>query len=133
MSSWELSIEVMRMNNGLASMRRDSALSTRHSELRTLVMLGLSLLLFSWEGVSQERSKKSQRPPASDFNIQLINLDSPSYRTSVPVAGERSGYVAHGKLRRIPAWKPSEEVTSEVSALRIEFWLEEGAVRNDVM
>ncbi|MEP6911385.1 MAG: hypothetical protein ABI923_01450 [bacterium] len=120
------------MNNGLASMRKDSALSTRHSELRTLAMLGLSLLLFSLEGASQERLQTPQRPPASDFNVELINFWRTSYMASVPGAGKRSGVWAHGNFHRIPAWKPTQEVPAEVSALRIEFWTEEGGIMIEV-
>lgn len=92
-------------------------------------LLSLTILLVSLQLAAQQRSP---RPPASDFNIELINLEAPSFMASVPGTGARSGYIAHAKLRRIPAWKPSEEVPAEVSALRIGFWLEAGAVRVDV-
>lgn len=93
--------------------------------------LMILLLLLSSSGASQERLQRPQRPPASDFNVELINFWQTSFMASVPAAG-RSGLWAHGNLRRIPAWKPSEEVPAEVSALKIEFWTEEGAIRIEV-
>jgi hypothetical protein len=123
----------MRVNNGLALMKKDSALITQHSALRTLVTLGLSILLFSSPAASQDRPQRTQQRPASDFNVELINFWRTSYVASVPGAGARSGLWAHGNLHRIPAWKPTEEVPAEVSALKIEFWTEEGAIRIEVI
>jgi hypothetical protein len=95
-----------------------------------LALLAFSFLLFYSQGASQQGPP---RPPASEFNIELINLDSPSYVASVPGPGARSGYTVNADLRRIATWKPSEEAPAEVSVLRVQFWLEEGAVRVEVM
>src|SRR5688572_813899 len=92
-------------------------------------LLSLTILVVSLQLTAQQRPPRS---PASDFNIELINLEAPSFMASVPGAGARAGYIAQAKLRRIPAWKPSEEVPDEVAALRVGYWLEEGAVRVDV-
>lgn len=92
-------------------------------------LLSLAILLVSLQLASQQRPP---RPPSSDFNIELINLEAPSFMASVPGAGARSGYIAQANLRRISAWKPSEEVADEVAALRVGYWLEEGAVRVEV-
>lgn len=99
------------------------------NKLSRLGLLSLTIFLLSLQLASQQRPP---RPPASDFNIELINLEAPSFMASVPGAGVRSGYLAQAKLRRISTWKPSEEVPAEVSALRLGFWLEEGAVRVEV-
>src|SRR6266536_6084052 len=44
----------------------------------------------------------------------------------------RSGYFVNRNLHRIATWKPSEEVPLGVSVLKVDFWLEEGAVRLEV-
>ena len=105
------------------------------SDLRTTMRLltrlsstTLTILLLAAHVTSQPRRL---RPPSSDFNIEIINLEGP-FVAPVPGAGDRSGLVARHGLRRIPAWKPSEEVPVEVSALRVSFWLEENAVRIEV-
>jgi hypothetical protein len=68
----------------------------------------------------------AQKPPlrASDFNVEILNLDD---RPPVLVLYEppaRSAYIAHVNLKRISDWKPSAEVPAEASALRLQFWLE---------
>lgn len=105
------------------------------SDLRTTMRLltrlssaPLTILLLASHMTSQQRLP---RPPSSDFNIEIINLEAP-FVAPVPGAGGRSGLVAQHALRRIPAWKPSEEVPVEVSAVRVSFWLEENAVRVEV-
>ncbi|HZI86351.1 MAG TPA: hypothetical protein VFD48_05930 [Pyrinomonadaceae bacterium] len=88
----------------------------------------LTILLLAAHVTSQQ---PRLRPPSSDFNIEIINLEGP-FVAPVPGAGGRSGLVARHGLRRISAWKPSGEVPVEPSALRVSFWLEENAVRVEV-
>jgi len=105
-----------------------SDLRTTKRLLTRLSSTTLTILLLAAHVTSQPRRL---RPPSSDFNIEIINLEGP-FVAPVPGAGDRSGLVARHGLRRIPAWKPSEEVPVEVSALRVSFWLEENAVRIEV-
>jgi hypothetical protein len=110
------------------------------SDLRTTMRLltrpssaTLTILLLAAHVTSQHRVP---RLPSSDFNIEIINLQTPeatSFVAPVPGAGGRSGLVARHGLRRIPAWKPSGEVPVEPSALRVSFSLEENAVRVEVI
>jgi len=94
------------------------------------VGLGIILILiFCANGASQQ---VITRPPASEFNIELINLNVPKYVASVPGSGARSGYIANVDLRRIPGWKLAEEVPAEVSVVETNFWLEDGGVRLEV-
>lgn len=102
----------------------------RDIALLLIASLSISILLLQYDGTAQQRS---QRPPASDFDIELLNLDAPSHVYSVPGPGARDGYIAHSNLRRLAGWKPSDEVPAEVAALRVKFWSEEGAVRVEVM
>src|SRR5207249_6378216 len=63
---------------------------------------------------------------------ELINLDGPLYVASVPGPGARSGYVVTRNLRRVSTWRPSDEVPAEASVLKIDYWIDEGAVRLEV-
>jgi hypothetical protein len=95
-----------------------------------LGLLSLIILLLSLQPAAQQRPP---RPPPSEFNIELINLEGSSVKASVPGAGVRTrGYTAQTRLRRINSWKPSEEVPMSVAALRVGFWLENVAVRVEV-
>jgi hypothetical protein len=95
-----------------------------------VAVLGVFLILMCCSSAASQPF--STRPPASEFNIELINLDGPRYVGSVPGQGARSGYFVNRNLHRIATWKPSEEVPLEVSVLKVDFWLEEGAVRLEV-
>lgn len=68
----------------------------------------------------------AQRPPlrASDFNVELLNLDDHPHIFPIYEAPARGAYIAHVNLKRINYWKPSAEVPAEASALRLQFWLE---------
>lgn len=89
------------------------------------------MLLYSFDGLAQVRAQRRESPPVSDFNIQFLNLNNPS-DLSVPGAGTRSGFWANSNLHRIAEWKPSGEIPAEVSAMLIQYWLEDGAVRLEV-
>lgn len=68
----------------------------------------------------------AQRPPlqASDFNVELLNLDDNSHIFAIYEPPARGAYIAHVNLKRISDWKPSAEVPTEASGLRLQFWLE---------
>lgn len=68
----------------------------------------------------------AQRPPlkASDFNVEILNLDDHPHVLALYEPPARGSYIAHVNLKRIGNWKPSAEVRVEVSALRLQFWLE---------
>ena len=68
----------------------------------------------------------AQRPPlrASDFNVEILNLDDRPHVLAVYEPPARGSYIAHVNLRRIRDWEPSAEVPVEASALRLQFWLE---------
>jgi hypothetical protein len=72
-------------------------------------------------------------PPASDFNIEILNLGVPRFEDSVPSQGAHGGYYANSRLRRVADWTPSTDIPLAVSVLKVEFWLEQGAVRLEVL
>lgn len=76
----------------------------------------------------------AQRPPlkASDFNVEILNLDDHPHVFVLYEAPARGGYIAHVNLKRIGDWKPSAEVRAEASALRLHFWLEGNTPRIEV-
>ena len=63
---------------------------------------------------------------ASDYNIQILNVGPRPMIFSIPVAPRHFGYFAHLELKHMPDWKASPEVPVAATALRFEFWLEEG-------
>lgn len=67
----------------------------------------------------------AQRPPlkASDFNVEILNLDDRPHILALYELPARGAYIAHVNLKRISDWKPSPEVPVEASALRLQFWL----------
>ena len=81
-------------------------------------------------------SAASQRPrstPASDFNIEINNLDGRKHFFSIPESPGRAGYIAHHNLNRIPEWKISEKAPEETNALRLQFWIEAGVPQIEVL
>lgn len=68
----------------------------------------------------------AQRPPlkASDFNVEILNLDDRPHVLALYEPPARGAYIAHVNLKRISNWKASAEVPVEASALRLQFWLE---------
>lgn len=96
----------------------------------------LAMILFCALAAAQQRPSRPTappRPPASDFNIELINFEGPSRIESVPAGGAHLGYIATDSLQRLPAWKPSPGATGEVAAMKVGFWMEDGAVRVEVI
>ncbi|MGI8734716.1 MAG: hypothetical protein ACR2LM_15590 [Pyrinomonadaceae bacterium] len=73
--------------------------------------------------ISQERPA---RPRASDFNVEVLNLDRRNHIFAIPGSPARSSYFTHLDLKRVPDWKAADGVLAEVGALRLNFWLEEG-------
>lgn len=81
-------------------------------------------------------SAASQRPrssAASDFNIEITNLDGGKHFFSIPEAPGRAGYIAHNNLNRIPEWKISEAAPELTGALRLQFWIEAGMPQIEVL
>jgi len=81
-------------------------------------------------------SAASQRPrvtAASDFNIEIINLDGRKHFFTIPESPGRAGYIAHINLNRIPEWKTSEKAPEETGALRLQFWIEAGMPQIEVL
>jgi hypothetical protein len=81
-------------------------------------------------------SAASQRPretTASDFNIEITNLDGGKHFFSIPESPGRAGYIAHHNLNRIPGWKVSETVPEKTNAIRLRFWLEAGMPQIEVV
>lgn len=98
--------------------------------------VALAIVLFCAICVAQQRPTRPPtptRPPASDFNIELLNLEGPSQLESVPGGGLRFGYLVTDGLQRIPSWKPSPEAPAEVAAMKVGFWMEDGAVKVEVI
>jgi hypothetical protein len=85
------------------------------------IVISFVILSCAAIGFSQPRPAKS-----SDFNVEILNLDRPSFILSLPEPPHRTSYFAHVKLKRIPEWQRSAEVPAEASALRVQFWLEAG-------
>jgi hypothetical protein len=85
--------------------------------------------------IATAQRQPQPRPPASDFNLEISNTTEGqlAYVATVPGAGVRGGLIANSRLRRSAAWKPSPETPAEVVALQIEAWLEESAVRVEVL
>jgi hypothetical protein len=71
------------------------------------------------------------RPPSSDFNIEIINLEGPSHLEAVPGAGTPSGFIT-AQLHRLSEWKPAPGSPGEVSVLKVDFKLEGDTVKVDV-
>ena len=61
---------------------------------------------------------------ASEFNVEILNLDDRPHTLALYEPPSRGAYIAHVNLKRISEWKPSAEVPTEASALRLQFWLE---------
>ena len=61
---------------------------------------------------------------ASEFNVEILNLDDRPQIFAIYEPPARGAYIAHANLKRISDWKPSAEVPAEVSGLRLQFWLE---------
>jgi hypothetical protein len=81
-------------------------------------------------------SAASQRPrstAASEFNIEITNLDGRKHFFSIPESPGRAGYLAHHNLNRIPEWKTSEKAPEETGALRLQFWIEAGMPQIEVL
>lgn len=85
-----------------------------------LIVGSFVVLSCAARGFSQQTPAKS-----SDFNVEILNLDRPSFILSLPEPPRRTSYFAHIRLKRVE-WKPSAEVPAEASALRVQFWLEAG-------
>jgi len=68
----------------------------------------------------------AQRPPlrASDYNVELLDLDDRPHIFTIYEPPARGGYIAHVNLKRISDWKASAEVPFAAAALRLQFWLE---------
>jgi hypothetical protein len=98
---------------------------------KSKLVWGIGLVLVWCAGAASQTLPAP--PPASDFNIEILNLDPPRYVDSVPSQGVHRGYYANGRLRRIADWTPSADVPLAVSVLKVEFWLEQGAVRLEVL
>jgi hypothetical protein len=71
-------------------------------------------------------------PPVTDLNVEILNLNVPKYVGSVPDHAVHGGYYANSHLRRIAGWTPAADLASPISVLKVEFWLEQGAVRIEV-
>ena len=81
-------------------------------------------------------SAASQRPrstAASDFNIEITNLDGRKHFFSIPESPGRAGYIAHHNLNRISEWKTSEAAPEKTNALRLQFWIEAGMPQIEVL
>jgi hypothetical protein len=98
------------------------------SRLTVALIVILAVLSSAAVGLSQSSPAKS-----SDFNIEILNLDDPSDIFSIPEPPHHFSYFAHVNLKSIPDWKPSAEVLSETSALRVQFWLQDGTPQIEVM
>ena len=61
---------------------------------------------------------------ASEFNVEVLNLDDSPHIFAIYEPPARGAYLAHVNLNRISGWKPSAEVPAEVSGFRLQFWLE---------
>lgn len=92
-------------------------------------LIALTLFCVLSTASSQDRPA---RPPASDFNVEILNLDARNHIFSIPGSPVRAGYIAHINLTRVPDWKPSDDVPEEVAALRLQFWLDDGVSRIEV-
>jgi hypothetical protein len=79
-------------------------------------------------------SAQSFPPPrqASDFNVEISNLISTRYVGSVPAGGQRSGLYGNGPLHHVADWKPSADVPVGASVIKVDFWLEQDAIRVEV-
>lgn len=88
------------------------------------------IILLICFGTAASQSQAS-RATASDFNIEVLNLDSRKHVFSIPEPPRRSGYLAHVDLKRIPEWKASENA-AETIGLRLQFWIEAGLPRIEV-
>jgi hypothetical protein len=99
----------------------------------SIALVGLTVIACGSLAVAQRQPQP--RPPASDFNLEISNTmeGQPAYVATVPGAGKHGGLIANYRLHRIPAWKPSAEAPAEVVALKIDAWLEEAAVRVEVL
>ena len=77
----------------------------------------------------------AQQPPAksSDYNVEIFNLDSRNHIFSIPEPPFRFSYIAHVNLKRISDWKPAVEGAAETAALRLQFWLEDGTPRIEII
>lgn len=91
----------------------------------------ITLLIFFGTAVSQRQD--SRPSTASDFNIEITNLDSRKHVFSIPDPPRHAGYVAHVDLKRIPEWKISEEAPEATNALRLRFWIEAGMPQIEVL
>ncbi|HEU4480220.1 MAG TPA: hypothetical protein VFR80_17000 [Pyrinomonadaceae bacterium] len=94
-------------------------------------LLASSIILLICFGTAASQGSAS-RATASDFNIEVLNLDSRKHVFSIPEPPRRSGYVAHVDLKRLPEWKASENMTAETIGLRLQFWIEAGLPRIEV-
>jgi hypothetical protein len=93
-----------------------------------LLQVGL-IVIFS--GIASAQNFPPARQ-ASDFNVEISNLLSTKYVGSVPAGGQHSGLYGNGNLRRVADWQPSAEAPFAASVLRVEFWLEQDAIRIEV-
>ena len=84
-------------------------------------------------GTAASQRTDSRPTTASDFNIEIINLDSRKHVFSIPDPPRNGGYLAHVDLKRIPEWKISEEAPEVTNALRLRFWLEAGMPQIEVL
>jgi len=94
-------------------------------------LLLISALLLMWSGRCASQTLPTP-PPVSDLNVEILNLNAPKYVGSVPDHGAHGGYYANTRLPRIAGWTPSADVPLAASILKVEFWLEERAVRIEV-
>jgi hypothetical protein len=95
------------------------------SKFHLLFVVGVTLISSAFA-----RSQNFPPPrPASDFNVEITNLISTKFVGSVPADGKRSGLYGNGTLRHIADWKPSADVPSAACVIKVEFWIEQDAIR----
>ena len=87
----------------------------------------IGLLLMS-STVARAQSFPQPRQ-ASEFNVEILNLINTRYVGSVPAGGQRSGLYGNGPLRRVADWKASAEVPAPPCVIKVEFWIEQDAIR----
>ena len=98
------------------------------SKFHLLFLVGLLLM-------SSVARSQTFPPPrqASEFNVEILNLLSTKHVGSVPAGGQHSGVYANVNLRHVTDWKPTADVPFAASVIKVEFWIEQDAIRVEAL
>lgn len=97
---------------------------------KSYLLLQVGLLLLSSAAAAAQTFPPARQ--ASDFNVEILNFMPNKYVASVPAGGLHSGLYGTASLRRVADWQASAEVPLAASVLKLEFWLEQDAIRIEV-